>query len=117
MGTLGNGRGITLRGDGVGVIGRNEFGVVLCGCGCVFILVNLEACNHMIHIGVSVVEAQFTNCSSSFSEFKVIFTEVVFKIVTCFVRLVGAFPCRDVFFDDLLTVEDNKGKVYWLTLS
>ena len=63
------------------------------------------------------MEAQFVNCSSGFSEFKVSFTEVVFKIFLCFVRLVGAFPRPDVVFEDSFPVEDNKGKVYSLTLS
>ena len=87
-----------------------------CGCGCAFVLVDLEARNHLIHDGVGVVEAQFINCSSGFSEFKVSFTEVVFKIVPCFVRLVGAFPRLDVVFEYSLPIEDNEGKVYCLDL-
>ena len=71
----------------------------------------------MIHDGVAVVESQFVYCSSGFSEFKVSFAEVAFKIVPCFVCLVGAFPSPDVVFEDLLHVEDNKGEVYCLTLS
>ena len=43
--------------------------------------------------------------------------EAVFKIVPCFVCLVGAFPHPDVVFGDSLPVEDNEGKVYCLTLS
>ena len=71
----------------------------------------------MIHDGVGVVEDQFVNCSSGFSEFKVSFTEVVFKIFPCFVRLVGAFSRPDVVFEYLLPIEDNEGEVYCLTLS
>ena len=72
----------------------------------------MEAHDHLIHDGVVVVEAQFVNCSSGFSEFKVSFTEVVFKIVPCFVRLVVAFLHRDVVYEYLLPVEDNEGDVY-----
>ena len=102
---------------GVGLIGGSKFGGVLCGCGCAFILVDLEAHHYLVHNGVGIVESQFVNCSSSFSELKVIFTEVMFKIVPCFVRLVGAFPRPDVVFEDSLPVEDNEGEVYFLTLS
>ena len=102
---------------GFGLIGGSDFGGVLCGCGCAFVLVDLEARHHLIHDGVSVVEAQFVNCSSGFSKFNVSFMEVVLKIVPCFVCLVGAFPLPDVVFEDLLSVEDNEGKVYCLTMS
>ena len=71
----------------------------------------------MIHDGVGVVEDQFVNCYSSFSEFKVIFTEVMFKIVPFFLRLVGAFPLPDVVNEDLLSVEDKEGEVFFLNLS
>ena len=101
----------------VGLIGGSKFGGVFCGCGCAFVPIDLEARHHLIHDGAGVVEAQFVNCSSGFSEFKVSFTEVVFKIVPCFVRLVGAFPRSDVILEDLLPVEDNESKVYCLTLS
>ena len=90
---------------------------MLCGCGCAFVLVDLEARHHLIQYGVGVVESQFVYCFSGFSEFKVSFTEVVFKIFPCFLRLVGAFPRPDVVFEDSLTVEDNEGKVYCLSLS
>ena len=100
----------------VGLIGGSESSGVLCGCGCAFVLVNLEACHHLIHDGVGVVGAQLVNCSYSFSEFKVSFTEVVFKIVPCFVRLVGAFPRPNSVFEHLLPVGYNKGEVYCLTL-
>ena len=102
---------------GVGLIGGSKFGGVLCGCGCVFVLVDFEARHHLIHYGIGIVEAQLVNCSFGFSEFKVSFTEVVFKIFPCFVRLVGAFPCPDVVFEDLLPVEDNEGEVYCLDLN
>ena len=87
---------------GVGLVGGSKFGGVLCGCGCVcaFVFVNLEARHHLIHNGVGVVESQFVNCSSSLSEFKVSFTEVMFKIFPCFSRRVGVFPCLDVAFGD-----------------
>ena len=102
---------------GVGLIGGSKFGGVLCGCGCVFVLVDLEARHNLIHNGVGVVETQFVNFSSILSEFKASFTEVVFKIFSCFVCLVGAFPHPDVVFEDLLPVEDKEGEVYCLTLS
>ena len=90
---------------------------MLCGCGCAFVLINLEARHHLVHDGVGVVEDQFGNCYSSFSEFKVSFMEVMFKIVSCFVRLVGAFSHPDVVFEDSLPVENKKGEVCCLTLS
>ena len=101
----------------VGMIGRSEFGGMLCGCVCAFVLVDLEACHHLVNDGVSVVESQCVNCSSVLSEFKVSFIEVVFKIVPCFVRLFGAFPRPDVVFEDSLPAEDNRGEVYCLILS
>ena len=99
------------------MIGGSKFGGVLCGCGCAFVLVDLEARHHMIHYGVGIVETQLVNCSPSFYEFKFIFTEFMFKIVPCFVRLADAFPRPDVVFEYLLPVEDNKVEVYCLTLS
>ena len=45
------------------------------------------------------------------------FTEVMFKIVSFFVRLVGEFPRPYVVFEDRLPVEDDKGEVYCLNLS
>ena len=90
---------------------------MLCGCGCAFVLVDLEAHHHMVHDGVGIVEAQFVNCSSCFSEFKASFTEVMFGIVPCFLRLVGAFPLPDVVFENTLPVEYDKGKVYCMSLS
>ena len=90
---------------------------MLCGCGCAFIVVELEAHHHLVHDSVGVVEAHFVNRYSSFSEFKVNFTEFMFEIVPCFVRWVGEFPHPDVIFEDSLPVEDNKGEVYCLTLS
>ena len=71
----------------------------------------------MVHNGVGVVEAQFINCHSSLSYFKVSFTEVMFEIVQCVVRLVCAFPRPYVVFENLLHVEDDEGEVYCLTLS
>ena len=62
------------------------------------------------------MESQFINCSSSFPEFKVSFSEVMFEVIPCFVRRIVAFPCLDVVFEDSLFVGDNKGRVYCLTL-
>ena len=59
---------------------------MLCGFFCAFILVELEARHHMVHDGIGVEEAQFVNRSSSFYEFKVSFTEVMFENFPCFVR-------------------------------
>ena len=87
------------------------------GCGCPFILVKLEARHHLVQNGVGVLEFRFVNRSSSFSEFKVSFTKVMFEIVPCFVRWVDVFPRPDVIFEYFLPVEDNEGKVYCLTLS
>ena len=42
---------------GVGLIGGSKFGGVLCGCGCAFVLVELEVRHHLIHDGVGVVES------------------------------------------------------------
>ena len=81
------------------MIGRSEFCGVLCGCGCELVFVNLEVRHHLVHNGVGVLEAQFINCLSSLSEFKVSFAEVMFEIFPCFVRLVCAFPRQDVVFE------------------
>ena len=89
----------------------------MCGCGCASVLVDLEVHHHLVHNIVGLVEDQFVNCSFILSEFKVSFTEVMFKIFPCFLRLVGAFPRPDVVFEDSLPVEDNEGEVYFLTLS
>ena len=101
---------------GVGLIGGCEFGCVLDGGGCAFILVNFEARLHLIYDGVGVVESQFVNCSSGFPEFKVSFLEVVIEILPSVVRRIGAFPHPYVVFEYLLSVEDNEGEVYCLTL-
>ena len=82
-------------------------------CGCAFVLFNLVVRHHLIHNVVGVVESQFVNCSSGFSEFKESLTEVVFKIVPCFVRMVGALPRLDVVFEDFLSIEDNEAGVYF----
>ena len=42
----------------VGLIGGCEFDCLLGGGGCVFILVDSEACHHLIYDGVGDVEAQ-----------------------------------------------------------
>ena len=100
----------------VGLIGRCKFSFVLDGGGCVFILIDLEAHHHLIYYGVGVVESQFVNCAAGFPEFKVIFSEVVLEVVPCFVCHIGAFPCLYVVFENSLSVEDNEGEVYCLTL-
>ena len=65
---------------GVGMVGGCEFGCVLGGSGCAFVLVDLGAHHHLIYDGVGVVEAQFVNLSAGFHEFKVRFLEVVLEI-------------------------------------
>ena len=74
---------------------------MLCGCGCALAFVDLDAHHHLVHNGVGVVEAQFIHFPSNFPEFKVSFSEVIFEIVSCFVRLVCTFPRPDVVFEDL----------------
>ena len=101
---------------GVDLIGGCKFGCVLSGGGCALVLVNLEAHHHLIYDCVGVVEAHFVNCYASFPEFKVSFLEVVPKVIPCFVLCIGAFPRPDVVFEYSLSVEDKKGKVYFLTL-
>ena len=56
---------------GVGLIGRSEFGSVLCGCGCALVLVDLEARYHLVNNSIGAVKSHFINCPSSLSEFKV----------------------------------------------
>ena len=101
---------------GVGLIGRCEFGCVLGGGGCAFVLVDLEAHHHLVYDGIGVVEAQFVNRSVGLPKFKVNFSEVVLEFIPCFVRRIGAFPHSYVVFEELLSVEDNEGEVYCLTL-
>ena len=81
-----------------------------------FVLVNFYARHHLIYNSVGIVEAQFVNCSAGFPKFKVSSSEVVIEVIPCFVRWIGAFPRPDVVFENLLSVEDNKGEVYFLTL-
>ena len=100
----------------VGLIGGFEFGCVLGGGGCVFVLVDLEARHHLIYDIVGVVEDQFVNRSSGFLEFKVSFLEVVLIFIPCFVHRIGSFPCLDVVFEGSFSVEDKEGEVYCLTL-
>ena len=100
----------------VGLIGRCEFGCVFGGCGCVFVLVDLEAHHHLIYDGVGIVKSQFVNCAAGFPEFKVSLSEVVLKVVPCFVRRIGEFTRTYVVYEDSLSVEDNKVEVYPLTL-
>ena len=98
------------------LIGGCELGYVLGGSGCAFALINLEARHHFIYDCIGVVEDLFVNCSVGFPELTVSFLEVVIEVIPCFVRRIGAFPRPDVVFVDLLSVEDNEGKVYSLTL-
>ena len=100
----------------VGLIGGCEFGCMLGGVGCAFVLVDLEALHHLIYDGVGVVESQYVNPSTGFYDIKVIFPEVVFEIIPYFVRRIGAFPRTDVVFKKSLFVEDNEGTVYCLSL-
>ena len=101
---------------GVGIIGGSEFGFVLGGGGCAFVLFDLEARHHLIYVGVGVVEAQFVNSSAVLPDLKVRLSEVVFEVIPCFVRRVGVFPHLDVVFENSLFLEDNEGEVYCLTL-
>ena len=77
---------------------------MLCGCGSALVFVDLEARHHLIDNGVGVVEDEFINITSCFSEFKVSFAEVVFEVVPHFVCLVCALPHSDVIFEDSLPV-------------
>ena len=77
---------------------------MLCDCGRMFVFVNLEACHHLVDNGVVVVEAEFIDGTSCFSEFKVRFAEVVLEFFPRFVCLVCAFPRSDVIFEDPLLV-------------
>ena len=72
------------------MIGGCKFGCMLGGGGCAFVLVALEAHHNLIYNGFGVVEDQSPNRSASFSELKASFSEVVFEIIPCFVRMIGA---------------------------
>ena len=89
---------------------------MLGGGGCTFILVDLEARHNLIYDGVGVVKSQSVNCATGFHEFKVSFSEAVLEVVPYFVLQIGAFPRPYVVFEYSLSVEDNEGKVYRLTL-
>ena len=89
---------------------------MLCGCGHTFVFVNLEARHHLIDNGVGVVEAEFIDGASCFSEFKVSFTEVVLEVGQRLVCVVCTLPCADVIFEYLLFVQDDKGEVDCLAL-
>ena len=77
---------------------------MLCGCGSVFVFVDLDARHHLVDNGVGVVEAEFANSTSCFSEFKVRFAEVMFEFVPRLLCLVCALPRLDVIFEDSLPV-------------
>ena len=98
------------------LIGGCELGYVLGGGACAFALIDLEGHHHFIYDCICVVEDNFVNCSVGFPEFRVSFSEVVIGVIPCFVHRIGAFPRPDVVFEDLLSMEDNKGEVYCLTL-
>ena len=89
---------------------------MLCGCGHAFVFVNLEARHHLIDNGVGVVEAEFIDGASCFSEFKVSFAEVVLEFGPRLVCVVCTFPCTDVIFEDPLFVQDDEGEVDFLAL-
>ena len=101
---------------GVGLIGGCKFGCILDGGGCTFVFVDLEARHHLIYDGVGVVEATFVNCSTSLSDLKASFSEVVLENLPSFVRQSGAFPHTDAAFENSLFVDDNEGDVDCLTL-
>ena len=81
---------------------------VLGGGGCAFVLVYLEARHHLIYACVGVVEAQFVNCSAGFPVLKMMFLDVVFEVIPCFVHQICAFSCLYIVFENSLFVEDNK---------
>ena len=45
-----------------------------------------------------------------------ILSEVVLEVIPCFVRQIVAFPRPDTVFENSLSVKDNEGSVYSLTL-
>ena len=100
----------------VGLNGGFNFGCVLGGGGCAFVLVDLDALRHLIYNEIGVMEAQFVDSFASFLELKVSFLEGVFEFIPYFVCRISAFPRPDVNFENLLFVENNKGKVYCLAL-
>ena len=77
---------------------------MLCGCDSELVFFDLEMRHPLVHNGVGVVESQFINCTSCFSEFKVSFTVFMFEVVPCLVRLVCALPRTDVIFEYSLPV-------------
>ena len=88
----------------VGLIGGRECGSVLCGCGRAFVFIHLEERHHLVNNCIGVVEAEFIDGTSFFSEFKVSFAEVVLEVFPRFVCLVCAFPRSGVIFEDPLLV-------------
>ena len=85
---------------GVGLIGGCEFGSMFCGCVSALAFIDLEARHHLVHNGVGVVEAEFINCTSFFSDLKVSLAEVMFGVVPFVVCLVCALPRSDVILED-----------------
>ena len=77
---------------------------MLRGCGRAFVFFYLEAHHHLVNNGVGVVEAEFIDSNSYFSEFKVSFAEVVLEVFSIFLCLVCAFLRSDVIFEEPLLV-------------
>ena len=77
---------------------------MLCDCGRAFVFIDLEARHHMVDSGVGVVEADFIDGASCFSDFKVSFVEVVLEVDPLLVYVVCTFPRADVIFEDPLFV-------------
>ena len=87
---------------GVGLIGGRKCVSMLCGGGRAFVIFDMEARHHLVDNGVGVVESEFIDGTSCFSDFKVSFAEVVLEVFPRFVYLVCAFPRSDVIFEDPL---------------
>ena len=89
---------------------------MLCGCGHAFVFINLEARHHLINNGIGVLEDELVDGAYCFSEFKVIFAEVVLEVGPRLVCVVCTFSCADVIFEDPLFLQDDKGEVDCLDL-
>ena len=70
----------------------------------------------MIDNGVGVVEVEFIDGASYFSEFKMSFAEVVLEVDPRLVCVVCTFPRAYVIFEDPLFVQDDKDAVDCLAL-
>ena len=89
---------------------------MLCDCGRAFGFFDLEARHYLIDNGVGVVEAEFIDSASCFSELKVSFAEVVLDVHPLLLCGVCTFLRAGVIFEDPLFVQDDKGKVDYLAL-